>query len=109
MTDVEIQSLLEAYEKYALPRVIVNREFALALVKSGDPMYLLKVPEPFRSQIVQFGMIVTTNWQEISNNGTTDYSAHAPALHELVVRFTKEVPTGQHIQWLPTSKPSDLW
>jgi hypothetical protein len=99
MTDSEILSLLEDHKKYSLPSVVVEREFALALVRSGDPMFLLKVPEPFRSEVVQFGLKVTTQWQELSSSGTTDYSAHARDLHALVVRFTKEVPIGQHIQW----------
>jgi hypothetical protein len=99
MTDSEIQSLLDDYKKYSLPRIIVEREFALALVKSGDPMFLLKVPEPFRSEIIRFGLKVTTTWHEISNNGTTDYSEHAQALHALVVRFKGEVPVAQYIQW----------
>lgn len=99
MTDSEIRFLLDDYEKYSLPRLVVERELALALVKSGDPMFLLKVPEPFRSEIVRFGLKLTTTWHEISSNGTTDYSEHAQALHALVVRFKIEVPVGKYIQW----------
>lgn len=105
MTDADIQSLLDDYTKYSLPRALVEREFALGLVGSGDPMFLLKVPEPFRSEVVRFGLKVTTQWQEISSSGTTDYSQHAPALHALVVRFIDEVPVGQHLQW--RTKDSD--
>ncbi len=34
-------------------------------------------------------MSVTSEWYEISNNGTRDYSEHAPKLHELVERFLR--------------------
>ena len=49
MDDREIRELIEDYERYSLPRSLMMRTFALALVNSSDPMFLLKVPEPFRS------------------------------------------------------------
>jgi hypothetical protein len=97
MTDDEINQLLEEHRKYGLPDLILERELSLALVASGDPMFLLKVPEPWRTRVVQFGQGVKDQWFEISNNGIVDYSMHADSLNALVVTFLHEVPIGQHI------------
>ena len=97
MTDDEIYQLLEKHREYQLPDVIIEREFSLALVASGDPMFLLKVPEPWRTRVVQFGRDVKDQWFEISNNGMMDYSQHAKSLNSLVVTFLREVPIGKHM------------
>lgn len=99
MTDAEIQPLLQDFTECNLPKIVVEREFALALVKSADPMFLLKIPEPFRSAIVRFGLNTTSLWQEVSSGGLADYSQHAPALHTLVLQFKNQVAVGQYIHW----------
>jgi hypothetical protein len=104
MTDEEIQRLIRDREEYGLLDVVIERELSLALVNSDDPGYLLKIPEPFRSRIVAFGLTLTDCWQEVSSDGMTDYSEHAPKLHALVSRFQDEVPVGQYIRWLAPTK-----
>lgn len=99
MTDEEIAELLESHRKYNLPDSIVEREFMLALVDCDDPMFLLKVPEPFLSHIVDFGLKVSDEWYEISNLGQADYSAHAPMLRKLVQGFVETVPVGKFVRW----------
>ena len=99
MTDDEIDQLIEEHRKYHLPDVILEREFSLALVASGDPMFLLKVPEPWRTRVVQFGRGVKDQWFELSNNGMADYSQHAKSLNSLVLTFLQEVPVGLYIDW----------
>lgn len=99
MNDEEIKELLESHKRYSLPDVVVEREFMLALVKLEDPMFLLKVPEPFLSSIVDFGLRVSNEWYEISNNGEVDYSVHAPMLRKLVEQFVNDVPVGKYIKW----------
>lgn len=90
MTDDAIHRLLEAHRKYRLPDAVMEREFALALIASGDPMFLLEIPEPWRTRVIAFGRDVNDRWLEISNNGTVDYSEHAKPLHALVVAFLRE-------------------
>lgn len=99
MTEQEIMQLLEENRTYHLPEAILVREFSLGLIQADDPMFLLKVPQPYRGKVIEFGKSVTSEWYEISNNGTRDYSEHAPKLRELVERFLSEVPLGSHIQW----------
>lgn len=99
MTDDEIYQLLEEYREYQLPDALIEREFSLALVASGDPMFLLKVPEPWRTRVVQFGRDVKDQWFEISSNGVVDYSQHAKSLNSLVVTFLREVPIGKYMDW----------
>ncbi|WJN57554.1 hypothetical protein [Pseudomonas sp. SO81] len=99
MTPDEIKSLIAEQEEYNLPETIIKRELMLALVESGDPMFLLNVPEPFRSKIIDFGLAVTDQWYEISNNGTVDFSEHVGQLKKLVEEFLAEVPVGNHINW----------
>jgi hypothetical protein len=98
-TEEEIGQLLEENRTYHLPEAILVREFSLGLIKADDPMFLLKVPQPYRAKVIEFGMSVTSEWYEISNIGTRDYSEHAPKLRELVECFLSEVPLGSHIQW----------
>lgn len=99
MTDDEIDRLIDDHRKYQLPDAIMEREFSLALVASGDPMFLLKVPEPWRTRVIRFGRGVENQWFEISNNGMVDYSQHAKALNSLVLEFLQEVPIGMYIDW----------
>lgn len=97
MTDDAINRLIEAHRKYRLPDAVMEREFALVLVASGDPMFLLEVPEPWRTRVIAFGRDLKDRWLEISNNGTVDYSEHAKPLHSLVVGFLREAPAGECI------------
>ena len=99
MNDQEIAELLESHRKYKLPDSIVERELMLALVSGDDPMFLLKVPEPFRTNIVEFGLKVSDEWYEISNLGRVDYSAQAPKLRKLVQEFVGAAPVGKFIRW----------
>ncbi|MBX9404053.1 hypothetical protein K4L06_22370 [Lysobacter sp. BMK333-48F3] len=99
MTDEEISRLISENLEYGLPDFLLHRDFALALVESGDPMFLLKVPEPYRTAVVELGKEVTDQWFEISNNGVIDRSAHAGALHSLVMKFLSDVPLGQFRDW----------
>lgn len=97
MTDDEILKLVKEHLEHHLPDSMLHAEFALALVKSGDPMFLLKNPEPFRTGIVELGKEITDQWFEMNNNGMIDHSAYAGALHSLVMQFLREVPLGRHI------------
>lgn len=97
MTDDAINRLVEAHRKYRLPDAVMEREFALALVASGDPLFLLEIPEPWRTRVIAFGRDVNDRWLEISNNGTVDYSEHAKPLHALVVAFLREASIDRYI------------
>ncbi len=99
MSPEEIRELLEEHKTFHFPDTIIERELMLGLVASDDPMFLLQVPEPFRSNIISFGLKATNQWLEISSSGTVDYSEHAEKLKYLVVRFLAEVPIGKHIKW----------
>lgn len=99
MSPEEIRELLKEHKTYNLPDTIIERELMLGLVASDDPMFLLQVPEPFRSNIISFGLKATNQWLEISSSGTVDYSELAEKLKHLVVRFLAEVPIGKHIKW----------
>ena len=99
MKDEAIASLLESYRQYDLPASLVEKEFMLALIESDDPMFLLKVPEPFLSHIVDFGLNLEAGWHSISNNGVTDLSEHVPKLRQLIASFVREVPVGRFIRW----------
>jgi hypothetical protein len=99
MNDQEIKKLLEDNERIKLPEVIMHREFALGLVKSHDPMFLLKVPQPFRDGVIELGLSVNDEWYEISNNGTIDYSEYAKPLNILVKQFLNETPVGEYVNF----------
>jgi len=99
MTDEEISRLIIENLQYGLPASLLHRDFALALVQSGDPMFLLKVPEPYRTAVVELGKCVTDQWFEISNNDVIDHSAHAGTLHSLVMQFLRDVPLGEFRDW----------
>lgn len=97
--DDEIFQIIEDHREHQLPDAIVEREFSLALVASGDPIFLLKVPEPWRTRVIQFGRGLKDQWFVISNNGMVDYSQHAKSLNLLVNTFLREVPVGEYIDW----------
>jgi hypothetical protein len=99
MNEEEIQKLLDDNEKYALPEVIMHREFALGLVQSKDPMFLSKVPQPYRDAVINMGLKIKEEWYEISNNGTIDYSEHAKPLNKLVQEFLNKAPVGQYVNF----------
>ncbi|WP_091636903.1 hypothetical protein [Lysobacter sp. cf310] len=90
MTDDDIRQLLGDHRIVGLPDVVMEREFALGLVASGDPEFLLKVPEPWRTGIIEFGKTLKGEWYEISNNGVIDYSSHASALKKLVTKYLEQ-------------------
>lgn len=106
MTDDEILKLVKEHLEYHLPVSMLHTDLALALVKSGDPMFLLKVPEPFRTGVVDLGKSVTNQWFEMNNNGMIDHSAQAGALHSLVIQFLRDVPLGQYRDWRGPRRPS---
>lgn len=104
MTEDAINRLIEAHRKYRLPDAVMEREFALALVASGDPMFLLEIPEPWRTRVIAFGRDAKDRWLEISNSGTVDYSEHAKPLNALVVGFLRETSIGKSIDWHDVSE-----
>ncbi|RCU42862.1 hypothetical protein DU002_19245 [Corallincola holothuriorum] len=99
MTDDEIEELLKDHKRYGFPDSIIERELMLGLVKSGDPLFLHKIPEPFLSSIVEFGLSLDGEWFHLSSNGMENYSKHAPKLKSLVQEFVNSAPLGKFIRW----------
>ena len=99
MNDEEIKKLLDADDKYSLPRVVMDREFALSLVKSNDAMFLSKIPQPYRDGVIDMGVTLEGEWLEFSNNGCVDYSEYLPVLKSLVKQYLDTVPLGEYINF----------
>lgn len=70
-------------------------------------MFLLKVPEPWRTRVVKFGRGVEDLWLEISSGGIMDYSHHAKTLKSLVITFLRDVPLGEYRDWHGSTR--DWW
>ena len=85
--DEKIEQLKQDCAAIELPDSVVSHHYSMILIESRLPDTLSKIPNPYRQQVIDFGLSLSNEWYFISNNATEDYSEYAPKLHELVIAY----------------------